>query len=123
MPSGPVEQQSRVAPGGDIGRDGGEVQVHCRDIAPGQDQPDRLALLGADGAEDIGRGRALVARSGRAGSTPGPAAGDLVLLPDAGFVAEPDLYVTGRDALVLRDRVQTGGELFLKSSIAPAACA
>ncbi len=123
MPSGLVEQQSRVTPGGNIGRDGREVQVHRRDIAPRQDQPDRLALFGADRAEDIGRGRALVARSARAGSTPRPAAGDLVLLPDPRFVAEPALYVAGRDALVLRDRVQTGGETFLKSSIAPTACA
>ena len=43
-----------MASGGDIGGDGREMQVHRRDIAPGQDQPDRLALLGADGAEDVG---------------------------------------------------------------------
>ncbi len=112
-----------MASGGDIGGDGREVQVHCRDIAPGQDQPDRLALLGADGAEDIGRCCALVARGRRPGSPPSPTAGDLVLLPDPRFVAEPNLYIAGRDALVLRDCVQTGGETFLKSSIAPAACA
>ena len=118
-----IEQQGRVASGGDVGRDGGEVQVHRRDIAPGQDQPDRLALPGADRAEDLGRGRALVARSGRPGAAPRPAAGALVLLPDPGFVAQPDLCVAAYDAFVLRDRVQTGGETFSKSSIAPTACA
>ena len=44
--------------------------------------------------------------------------------PDlGGIVAKPDLYVAGCDALVLRDRGQAGGEIFLKASIAPAACA
>ena len=52
-----------------------------------------------------------------------PAACDLVLLPDAGFVAEPDLYVAGIDAVFARDRVQLGGEVFLKASMAPSACA
>jgi hypothetical protein len=41
---------------------------------------------------------------------PRPAPCDLVLLPDAGFVGEPDLYVGRRDALLLCDFVQTGGE-------------
>ena len=123
MPPGLVKQQSCVAPGGDVGGDGGEVQVHRRDVAPGQDQPDRLALVRTDGAKDVGRGGALVDRSGRSGSAPRPTAGDLGLLTDPGFVAKPNLYVAGCDALVLRDRVQTGGEIFLKASIAPAACA
>lgn len=108
---------------GDVGRDGGEVQVHRRGVAPRQDQPDRLAFLWADGAEDVGRGGALVDRSGRSAASPCPGAGDLGLLADPGFVAKPNLYVAGCDALVLRDRVQTGGETFLKASIAPAACA
>jgi len=123
MPSGLVEQQGGVASGSDVGRDGGEVQVHRRGVAPRQDQPDRLAVLGADGAEDIGRGGAQVDRSERPASAPRPAAGDLGLLADPGFVAKPDLYVAGCDALVLRDRGQAGGEIFLKASIAPAACA
>src|SRR5438270_1613282 len=42
---------------------------------------------------------------------------------DPGLVAEPDLYVAARDALLVRDRVQTGGESFLKVSTAPSACA
>jgi hypothetical protein len=53
----------------------------------------------------------------------GPAPGDLVLLPDAGLIAEPDLDLAGIDARRARDRVQTGGEAFLKASTAPAAWA
>ena len=123
MPARLVEQEGGMASSGDVGGDGGQVQVHRRGVAAGQDQPDRLALVRADGAEDVGRGGALVERCGRPGSSPRPAAGDLVLLADPGFVAEPYLYVAGCDALVLRDRCQAGGEAFLKASIAPAACA
>jgi hypothetical protein len=32
-------------------------------------------------------------------------------LPDAGFVAEPDLYVADSDAVFACDLVQPGGEL------------
>ena len=55
------------------------------------------------------------------GSALGPAAGDLVLLADAGLVGEPDLYMLRREGLLMRDRLQARGEAFLKSSIAPAA--
>jgi len=49
-----------------------------------------------------------------------PAPGQLVLLADAGFVAEPDLKVSGVDALLARDRVQMGWEAFLKALIVKA---
>ncbi len=62
MPAGPVEQERRMTSGCDVGRDRGQVQVHRRGVAFGQDEPGRLALLGTDGAEDIGRSGALVAR-------------------------------------------------------------
>jgi hypothetical protein len=99
------------------------VQVHRLDVAPRQDKPGGLAVLRADGAEDVGRRRALVVRSGRARAALGPAPCDLVLLADPRLVAEPDLYVGGLDALLARDLVQARGEFFLKASIAPAACA
>ena len=41
-----------------------------------------------------------------------PATGDLVLLADPGFVAEPHLYIAGIDATLARDRRQCGGPLF-----------
>jgi hypothetical protein len=47
-------------PGCDVGRDRGKMPVHHRRVAPRQDQADGLALLGADGAEDVSGGGALV---------------------------------------------------------------
>ena len=54
------EQQRRVAAGCDVGGDPGKMQVHHRRVAPRQDQADGLALLGADGTEDVSGGSALV---------------------------------------------------------------
>ncbi len=37
-----------------------QVEGHGLGVAPGQDQARALALLGADGAEDVGRAGALI---------------------------------------------------------------
>jgi hypothetical protein len=123
MPASLVEQQRGMASWSDVGRDRREVQVHRRGVAFGQDEPDRLALLGTDGAEDIGRLGALIVRRRRPTAASCPAPGDLVLLTDPGLVAEPDLYVAGIETALVRDRRQRRGPVFLKSSIAPAAWA
>ena len=60
---------------------------------------------------------ALMKRSRR--SSAAPSAGDLVLLSDARFISEPDFYTGCVYPLFPRDFVQTRGELFLYSSIAP----
>src|ERR1700738_3886251 len=64
---------------------------------------------GTDGAEDIGRCRPLIMRRGGACSTLGPAAGDVVLLPDAGFVLEPKLYLLAA-SLVRGDFLHDSGD-------------
>ena len=107
----------------DLGGDLGQMQVHRLGVAPGQDEGRALAVLGADRAEDVGRGGSLVLGGARTRSALGPAAGDLVLLADPRLVGEPDLYGVGSDALLARDLLQAGRETFLKSSIAPAAWA
>ena len=101
----------------------GEMQAHRRRVAAGQDEGGSFALFGTDGAEDIGRAGALIVRCRRPRTALGPAPGDLVLLADPGLVGEPDLYVARIDALATRDLRQEGGEVFLKSSIAPSAWA
>ena len=99
-----------------------KMQVHRLAVASRQDQGCALALLGADRAEDVGGSGPLVARGAGAGATLRPAAGDFVLLADAGLIGEPNFYRVAVDALRARDRFQTRGEAFLKFSTAPAAC-
>lgn len=110
-----------------VGRDRlgdlGEMQVHRLGIAGRQDQGRAFALFRADSAEDIGRGGPLVTGSAGAGATLCPSAGDLVLLADTSFICEPDFYLVDCDRPFARDCAQTRGEVFLKSSIAPAAWA
>jgi hypothetical protein len=107
----------------DLRGDLGQMEVHRLGVAARHDERRALAIPGTDRPEEIGRGGSLVFRSARARAPPGPAAGDLVLLSDARLVGEPDLYGAGVDALVARDFFQARGECFLKSSMAPSACA
>jgi len=100
-----------------------EMQIHRLGVAGRQDQGRTLALLWADGAEDVGGGGALIAGRAWTGAAFGPPAGNLVLLANTSFVLEPDFYLVDIDRLRARDCVQARGEVFLKSSIAPSACA
>ena len=97
------------------------MQVHRLGIAGRQDQASSLSLLRADGAEDVGRGGALIPRSAWASAALGPPAGDLVLLTNARFICEPNLYFRNIDRLFERDFIQARWEVFLKSSMAPSA--
>ena len=123
MPAGLIDEKRGVRARRDLGGDFGQVQVHGFGVASGQDKRGAFAILGADRAEDIGAGGSLVLGSARTRAAPGPTPGDLVLLADARLVGEPDFYRLGGDALLARDLVQARWETFLKSSIAPSACA
>jgi hypothetical protein len=100
-----------------------KMQVHRLGVAGRQDQGCALALSRADGAEDVGRGGALITGRARSCATLGPAAGDLVLLSDTRLVCEPDFYCAAIACLAARDLLQARGEAFLKSSITPSAWA
>ena len=100
-----------------------EVQVHRFGIAEGQNQSHAVVLFRADGTEDIGRCGSLIPRSTRASAALGPPAGDLVLLADTSLVLEPNFYLADVDRFFARDFIQARWELFLKSSMAPSACA
>jgi hypothetical protein len=121
VPASLIDQEDGMGSGRNRFGDLCKMQVHRLAVAGRQDQGRALALLGADRAEDIGGSGTLVARRTGAGAALRPAASDFVLLADAGLVGEPDFYCIAVDALLARDRLQTGGEVFLKSSIAPAA--
>src|SRR3974390_1527725 len=100
-----------------------EMQIHRLGVAGRQDQGRTLALLWADGAEDVGGGGALIAGRAWTGAAFGPPAGNLVLLGHTSFLLEPDFFFVEIRRLRARGCVQAGGESFLKSSIAPSACA
>ena len=123
MPACLIDQEHSVCAGRNGLGDLHEMQVHRLGVAGGQDQGRTLALLRADGAEDVGGSGALVAGRTWARAALRPAAGDLVLLADTSLICEPDFYRVDADRLLTRDCVQARGEAFLKSSIAPAACA
>ena len=91
MPSCLIEHNEGMGSGFDGAGDFGEMGVHGMRIGPWHDKAGGLAFFRADGAEDIGRACALVLGRGGARAAPGPSPGDLVLLPDAGFVLPPDL--------------------------------
>ena len=123
MPSGLIDEKDGVGVLCDPLGDFREVQVHRFGVAEGEDQSRALALFRADGTEDIGRCGSLIPRRARASAALGPPAGDLVLLADTSLVLEPNFYLADVDRLFARDFVQARWELFLKSSMAPSACA
>jgi len=116
-----IDQEDGMGGGCDRFGDLHKMQVHRLAVAGRQDQGRALALVRADRAEDVGGSGPLVARRARASATLGPAAGNFVLLADAGLIGEPNLYRVAVDAFRARDRLQTFREAFLKFSIAPAA--
>lgn len=115
MPAGLIHDEDGVRARSDSLADLGKVQVHRVGIAPGQDQSGAGAARRADRAEDVGPFRALIMRRAGACAAPGPAPCDLVLLPDARLVLEPNFQCYAA-ADFLPDFFQRFGELFLKSS-------
>jgi hypothetical protein len=123
MPSSLVEDEDGMCALFDLAGDFGQVEAHRFAVAGRHDERCALALLRADGTEDVGRGGALISWCRGTGAAPGPTTGDLVLLADARLVGEPDLYAVRIERLVTRDFFQARREAFLKSSIAPSAWA
>ena len=122
MPSGLVEQEDGMGAWPHLGGDFVQVPLHGLGVAAGQDEGGADPALGTDGAENVGRFGALIVRRPRPTAAPGPAPRDLVLLADAGFVLPPDFYL-GVCRQPGSDRLQFGGEAFLKSSTANSFCA
>jgi hypothetical protein len=98
------------------------MERHGLAVAGGQDEPGAFPLGRTNSAEDIGGCGLLIARRRGACPTLGPAAGDFVLLPDAGFVLPPDFYRLVASLFCGR-LFQEGGEVFLKAVAASASCA
>lgn len=122
MPAGLIDDEDGMRAGIDGAGDLLEMGVHRLGIAPGQNQPDALALLRTDGTEDVGPLGALIVRRDGSCSALRPAARYLVLLPDPGFILEPELDLYARFE-TRADRFDLGGEVFLKTSTANSFCA
>ena len=121
VPSGLIEQDDGVRAGRDVEGDLLEMHAHRLAVAPGHDDARSLAFSGTDRPKYPRRGAALILRRTGAGATPCPAAGELGLLADTGFILPPQLYRRSfrKPAGDLR---QTGGELFLKTAISSGCC-
>ncbi len=115
VPSGLIEDDEGVGAWADLGGDLLEMPLHGLAVAARQHQGCAFAARGTDGPEDIGRLGALIVGRPGPGAAPGPAPGQFVLLTNAGFILEPNLYRTALRPLGL-DRRQLGREVFLKAS-------
>lgn len=93
-----------------------QMRLHGRGVAIGHDEAGAFSFCRTDGAENVSPFRALIVWCAWPGSAPRPSAGYFVLLSDPGLVLEPDLYLRARRE-PLPDRRQSGGKVFLKSSM------
>src|SRR4249920_994591 len=112
MPCGLIEQNERMRSRHDRERDFLEMQGHGLAVARGQHESGAFSFGGADGSENIGRRRPLVARRRGPGSAFRPSPSDLVFLPDPGFILKPNLYRFAASLGFFHD----GGEAFLKAA-------
>jgi len=95
------------------------MRLHGLDVGEGHGEGRADASGGADGAEQVGAFVALIGRLAWAGAAPGPLPDEAVLLPDAGFILEPDL-----DRLAPGDvgavRLQGRRDVFLNAAMVSA---
>jgi hypothetical protein len=110
VPASLIDKENRVFAGSDGFGDFLQMQVHRFGVAKGQNEAGALAVVGADRAENIGRGGALIVRGRWPRSPLGPTARDLILLPDASLVGEPDFQSGEADAFLQRDLAKARGE-------------
>jgi hypothetical protein len=121
VPAGSVEDQDGVRAGIDGAADLGQMRVHGRRGAAGQDDAGALALLGADRPEDVGGSRALILRGCGPAALACPAPRRRVLLADAGLVLPPE-FERRVGWQLGADRSQAGGKVFLNAVKASRAC-
>ena len=121
MPAGAVEDEDGVRAGGDLGADLRQVQVHRLDVDARQHQCGADAARRTDGAEQIGRGVALIARRTRAAALVGPDVGQASLLADACFILPPQLDRLA-PSMLGKGRGDQLGEVFSCASWAAMSC-
>jgi hypothetical protein len=80
-----------MGPGRDLGCDFLEMKLHHGRVATGQHEPGADTAGRADGTEYVAGLRPLITGRCRSRALTRPAARDLGLLADAGFILKPDL--------------------------------
>ena len=116
-----IEVRMAWPPGGDLGGDLVEMKLHGFGVAGGQHESGAGSALRAYRAEQIGRLSALIVTGARAGTFPGPAIGEFVLLADPHLILEPHLY-RGAGRKVGADFRHADCEVFLNAAMASVSC-
>ena len=93
-----------------------EVLLHGMGVSPRHHQPGTDTPGRTDRPEQIGAHISLIGRLARPGSPFRPQTDPAVLLPDAGFVLEPDFYSSALWQMAYVG-FQRAGEVFLKASM------
>ena len=116
VPAGAVEHQRDVGPGRHGPRQLGQKDLHgcSRDL--GQHQGDAGAALGADRAEQVGGGEALLPHPARTHALLVPDVRETALLPDPRLIHEPQLDSLPR--VLAREALDQAGHGFLNRSCA-----
>jgi len=105
----------------DIAADLVEMHLHGGRVGEGEHESGALGSHGADGAEQVGVGVALIGGQARPGACLRPNTHTAVLLSQSGLVLEPNLdpLGLGQTGYVGRQRAR---EVFLNASITRSSC-
>ena len=121
VPSGTVHQDDTMGLGSDVAADLVGMHLHGGCIGEGEHESGALGSHGADGAEQVGVGVALIGGQARPRTRLCPNSHAAVLLSQSGLVLEPDLDPRGLGQTRYVGRERTG-EVFLNASITRSSC-
>ena len=89
VPSGAIQCKPGERPWAHLGADFLQMQVHRVDIGTRENEPGANAAIWTDGAEQVGRLVALIARGCGSAAALCPNAGQAALLADASLILPP----------------------------------
>ena len=111
VPTGAVHQDDAMGLGSDVAADLVEMHLHSAGVGEGEHESGALARPGADGAEQVGVGVALIGGQAWPGAPLRPNSRTAVLLSQSGLVLEPDFDPRGLGKTGYVGR-QRAGEVF-----------
>ncbi len=107
--------------GSDVAADLAEMHLHGAGVGEGEHEGGALGPHGADGAEQVGVGVALIGGQAWPGTPLRPNSHTAVLLSQSGLVLEPDFDPLGLGQIGYVGR-QRAGEVFLNASMTRSSC-